>query len=122
MVFPKDSDQSDRRFGETNETYVGSTIAISPDNQFEYNVPRGGTLKVTQNADGQYVAQVQNVQWDPNKNQNVILPGGLPPTIIGSSSDRRNLDQDVMNLIEEMHRQSGSNFASEMSVKKTNIR
>ena len=122
MVFPKDTDQSDRRFGETNETYVGSTIAISPDNQFEYNVPRGGKLLVTQNADGQYVAQVQNVQWDPNKNQNVILPGGLPPTIIGSSSDRRNLDQDVMNLIEEMHRQSGSNFASEMSVKKTNIR
>ena len=122
MVFPKDTDQSDRRFGETNETYVGSTISISPDNQFEYNVPRGGKLLVTQNADGQYVAQVQNVQWDPNKNQNVILPGGLPPTIIGSSSDRRNLDQDVMNLIEEMHRQSGSNFASEMSVKKTNIR
>ena len=122
MVFPKKTDQNPKRFGETNESYVGSTIAISPDHQFTYNVPRGGQLSVTQNSDGQYVAQVQNVQWDPNKNENVMVSSGLDPVIIGGSADRRRIDMDVMNLIEAMHNQSGSNFTSEMSVKKTNIK
>ena len=122
MVFPKKTDQNPKRFGETNESYVGSTIAISPDHQFTYNVPRGGQLSVTQNSDGQYVAQVQNVQWDPNKNENVMVSSGLDPVVIGGSADRRRIDMDVMNLIEAMHNQSGSNFTSEMSVKKTNIK
>ena len=51
-----------------------------------------------------------------------MVSSGLDPVVIGGSADRRRIDMDVMNLIEAMHNQSGSNFTSEMSVKKTNIK